>query len=159
METVQGEAPNSVPSKDQETQQRHGLVTPDATPAVDDARIEADRVRRATAAQQTAAATSKAAESQPASQSHDANANENRPDGDSTSEPGSDSESASSEQIELVERVMRCSKAKPQEILGLAGADGADEMEVLAAFKKVGCATHPEINKAAKAYSAHKSTG
>ncbi|KAK5222332.1 hypothetical protein LTR47_010646 [Exophiala xenobiotica] len=126
-ESVAGEKNNA-------TRQAHGLATPEQTPEPDTARLKEDEKRRQ-------------AESQAGTDKGQGGSTGSPPSsGGGTSVATDGNNGATQEQIDAVERVMKCSDGDYRQILGILDENPSTE-DVMAAFKKLGCLTHEKYNK------------
>ncbi|KAJ9606523.1 hypothetical protein H2204_015713, partial [Knufia peltigerae] len=126
-ESVAGEKNNA-------TRQAHGLATPEQTPEPDTARLKEDEKRRQAANQASTDQGQGASTGSPPSS------------GEGTGGATEGSNGATQEQIDAVERVMKCLQTDYQHILGILDENPSTE-DVMAAFKKLGCLTHEKYNK------------
>ncbi len=124
--------------KNARTRLAHGLTTPEQTPEPDTARLEEDEKRRQANSQNSTAEGQGSTTGDPQSSGE-------RSGGDTGGNNG-----AVPEQIDAVERVMKCSSTDYRQVLGLGDENPNREEEsrkVMAAFKKLGCLTHEKYNK------------
>lgn len=126
-ESVAGEKNNA-------TRQAHGLATPEQTPEPDTARLKEDEKRRQAANQATTDQGQGASTGSPPSS------------GEGAGGATEGNNGATQEQIDAVERVMKCLQTDYQHILGILDKNLSTE-DVMAAFKKLGCLTHEKYNK------------
>lgn len=149
---------------------RHGLITPETTPAPEDAKITADKERSARAVKQQG--------SMPPiveiSDSEEASTAQSKPAFDVGSQDGRESDSGSDEseesdddeasppskaQVEAVEYVLACPQKDCRKILklGLVAEDARQEKEnVLNSFNHITCLVHPRFNSTKGAEEAYK---
>ncbi|RSL40411.1 hypothetical protein CEP54_016128, partial [Fusarium duplospermum] len=109
------------------SQKSFGLATPEATPAVEDGRIAADKERMAAAMRQLLESSS----------SNSAETKEQVPDA---------ADSNANDEIDVeTKRIMRCFDSSYAEILGVS--PNSPEKEVVAAWRHLGCMLHPKFVK------------
>ncbi|RSL40274.1 hypothetical protein CEP54_016158, partial [Fusarium duplospermum] len=118
---------NTADANSEVSQRPGGLATPEATPAVEDGRIAADKERAAAAMRQLLeTSSSKSAETKgQVTDAVDSNAND---------------------EIDVeIKRIMHCFDSSYAEILGVN--PNSPEKEVVAAWRHLGCMLHPKFVK------------
>lgn len=131
---------NTADAKSEVSQRPGGLATPEATPAVEDGRVAADKERAAAAMRQLLETSS--------SDSADTKGQ--------VSEANDATDGSANDKIEVeIERVMRCFDSSYAEILGVQ--PNSPEKEIVAAWRHLGCMLHPRFIKHPKAEAAFKS--
>lgn len=137
-------------SKQRGTGEQHGLPTPDATPAPDKARLDADNQRRSQEQPNLSPVLEDSSQGS----------------GISSSESGSESESDDEPltpqpiQIEAVNQVLACRPQEWRKILAVEPNSDRrlDKQNIMNIFRKLGYRTNPRLNKAPGAEKAHNST-
>ena len=150
METI-GQTFNDVLDKNNKnqrtTENQHGVVTPGATPAVDDGRVEAEKARRA----------AELAENAPANGQNDP-----PPEGNDSEEDEEDEEKKepTEEQIDAVQRVLKWKSTDYRNILGVQDKYDTPEVEqkeILDAFRVLGTLIHADHVKGKRTKTAYES--
>lgn len=152
-------APATGASQVPKSNSRHGLVTPETTPAPEDAKITADKERNARAAKQGSMPSiveisdseeASTAQSKPA---FDVGSQDDREsDSDSDEREAGEGDEApppSQAQVEAVEYVLACPRKDYRKILklGPVADDARQEKEnVLNSFNRITCLVHPRFN-------------
>jgi hypothetical protein len=131
---------NTADAKSEVSQTPGGLATPEATPAVEDGRVAADKERAAAAMRQLLETSS----------SNSADKKEQVPEANDAADVSAD------DRIDVeIERIMRCFGSSYAEILGVK--PNSPEKEIVAAWRHLGCMLHPEFTENPKAKAAFES--
>ena len=128
-----------------ETEVQNGLATPEATPEVDAARVEADRARQ----HAEAAAAAKGQQDQEMLEASDPEDGEYRRGGE-----------IDEEENEARNRVMSCGSKEYRKILGVEetyDTPAEEKREILNAYRDLGSLIHPDFTDAAGAEKAFRS--
>jgi len=151
METI-GQAFNDVLDKSNQnqrtTENQHGVVTPGATPAVEDGRVEAEKARRAAELAGNAPANGQ---------------NDPPPEGTDGEEDEEDEEQKrepTEEQNDAVERVLKWKSTDYRNILGVQDKYDTlevEQKEILDAFRALGTLIHADHVKGKKTKTAYES--
>lgn len=140
-------------------QDQHGLLTPEATPAPEEARVDADKTRQAQEQAKLPAITENTSQENGLS-------TQSKPELDVHSDMPTEDESDHEQsvpqplQVEAVKRVLACRPTEYRKVLAVEPSDPdsrVDEENIVNNFRKLGCQAHPDYNKTPGAEKAFKS--